>query len=92
MNGNTWKWAAGALLSLVMFLLGAMAGDTIASIRFSGLTTKLEAHSELPGHPVVLQMVNDMKRSQGRIEAKLERQSAILREIEQKVTAVANGG
>jgi hypothetical protein len=96
-----WKWIASGLLGLVMFLFGAFAGDFAASIRYSSLSSKVEAHASSEGHPVMIQRVEDMKESLIRIEAsiarqgvimndKLQRQSIVLREIEQQVTKNGN--
>ena len=96
-----WKWIASGLLGIVMFLFGAFAGDFAASIRYSSLSTKVEAHANSEGHPVMIQRVEDMKEALVRIEAsiaqqslvmndRMQRQSIVLREIEQQVSANGN--
>lgn len=100
-----WKWMAAGLLSIVMFLLGAFAGDTIATVRFAGLSNTVAEHIAEEGHPVMVERMNALeeenKEAHIRIErllsdmntkfsAKLERQSMVLRQIEHGVIE-ANG-
>ena len=82
-NQGPWKWIATALLGVVMFLLGAFVGDFAASLRYSALDSRLHDHTLIEGHPVLVQRVAGMSESLDRIEAEQQRQSEILREIEQ---------
>jgi hypothetical protein len=93
-NVHVWKWIAASLLGVLMLLLGAFGGDVAASFRYSGLHQRMTDHERLPGHPVMVQKVNDLdesiNESLARIENKMERQSIVLREIEQGVRKNGN--
>lgn len=49
-NGDTWRWIAGVLLTLVAFLFGLVLQPLMAG----GIVTQREllAHEEMPAHPV----------------------------------------
>lgn len=88
-----WKWIAASLFALVMLLSGAFLGDFAASVRYSGLHSRMTDHERIDGHPVMVEKVgayqDSVNRQLSRIEEKLERQSVVLREIEQQVSSHA---
>jgi hypothetical protein len=86
-----WKWVAATSVGLVLLLSGAFLGDFAASVRYAGLHGRMSEHERLSGHPVMEQKFQDLKEANqealNRIEAKLERQSVVLREIERGIKA-----
>lgn len=86
---GVWKWLTVTLAGVVILLLGAFFGDVAASIRYAGLSQRLSEHEREEGHQVMVEKVNDLEeqylRALSEIKAKLERQSFVLREIEQKL-------
>lgn len=90
-NGHgVWRWIAASLLAVLMLLIGGMAGDWVASFRYSRLHGRMTEHERMVGHPVMVQRVTDQdennRESLERIEEKLNRQSIILREIEKTIS------
>ena len=95
-NVHVWKWISAALLGVLMLLLGALSGDLTASMRYSRLHQRMTDHERMEGHPVMTQRVTDLeeqnRRSLSEIKNKLERQSIVLREIEQSIAKHAAQG
>jgi len=64
-NGNIWPWIATALLTAAGFLAGDKIGSTAAN-------DDMALHKESPGHPVVMERVENMRYQLDRIEAKID--------------------
>lgn len=74
-KADTWKWIAGALLALLMFMLGGFVESLV------GLS-RLDEHVRQAGHPLMIQRVEDLEQ---RIEIRLGEISRRLGRIEEKL-------
>ena len=80
-----WRNLAVALSSVVLLLVGAFIGDLNASLRFRGLSDSLKTHSDMPGHPVMVEKVGNIEGDLEDIEEHLEENGKTLAAIAGKV-------
>ena len=64
-NGRTYVAIIGILMAVVLAIGGALAGGgrTVKAFR-----TDLDDHKQLPGHPVIIERVEGIKRQLDRLE------------------------